>query len=136
MLYWCWCYSERVLYLKLVLLREGVLYLLYWCFTGALLELYWHKSTNADAKTVVMSLPGRCRPLYAAPCGPLMLCVVFEPPRDTGWPPGLGFRVQLASLLALPVKKYKYRRKIPAGLGEEALQQASLLALLVQKYKY
>ena len=64
-----------------------------------------------------------------------MLCVVFEPPQDTGWPPGEE-ALQHASLLALLVHKYKYRRKIPAGLGEEALQDASLLALLVQKYKY
>ena len=33
-----------------------------------------------------MALPGPCRPLYAAPCGELALCLVFEPPLDMGWP--------------------------------------------------
>jgi len=35
----------------------------------------------------VMALPGAPLPLYAGPCGALELCIVFEPPRDTGWPP-------------------------------------------------
>ena len=34
----------------------------------------------------VMALPGPPLPLYAGPCGPLALCLVFEPPHDTGWP--------------------------------------------------
>jgi hypothetical protein len=34
----------------------------------------------------VMALPGPCLPLYAGPCAESTLCLVFEPPRDTGWP--------------------------------------------------
>lgn len=33
-----------------------------------------------------MALPGAPLPLYAGPCGALELCLVFEPPHDTGWP--------------------------------------------------
>lgn len=48
------------------------------------------KSGAVGYGVAVMALPGPPLPLYAGPCGPLALCLVFEPPRDTGWPANSG----------------------------------------------
>jgi hypothetical protein len=58
--------------------------------------------------------------------------VVFEPPRDTGWPPGEE-ALQHATLLALLVQKYKYRREIRAG--PQARRPFSTLLYLLYWYK-